>query len=108
MEKDGLRQNLACLVLLGYNLVVSFFLGNECNVELCKNILDEKLTKYPNGSFFLFFKGRFHFIQVHMDLCSLLFLHSTQLLVFFDTNCMPDHCNVLKGPQNVRNRSDKK
>ena len=73
MEKDGLRQNLACLVLLGYNLVVSFFLGNECNVELCKNILDEKLTKYPNGSFFLFFKGRFHFIQVHMDLCSLTF-----------------------------------
>lgn len=66
MEKDGLRQNLACLVLLGYNLVVSFFLGNECNVELCKNILDEKLTKYPNGSFFLFFKGRFHFIQCEM------------------------------------------
>jgi len=68
-EKDGLRQFLACLVLLGYNLVVSFFLGNEqCNNELCKDILQEKLTKYPNGLFFLFFKGRYHFVQGEMKL----------------------------------------
>ena len=41
-------------------------LGNVIRtLFLLEYILDEKLTKYPNGSFFLFFKGRFHFIQVH-------------------------------------------
>lgn len=65
-EKDGLRQFLASLVLLGYHLVVAYFLGNiddQSNLELCKGILDEKLHQYPEGVFFLFFKGRYHFIK---------------------------------------------
>ena len=66
IEKKALHQFLACLILLGYNLVVSFFLGNPCNNELCKEILDEKLAKYPNSGLFLFFRGRYHFIQVKM------------------------------------------
>ena len=36
-DRDGLRQFLASLILLGYHLVVSFFLGNDqTNIELCK------------------------------------------------------------------------
>ena len=36
-EKDGLRQPLTCLVLLGYHLVLSYFIGNEeqYNMQLC-------------------------------------------------------------------------
>lgn len=64
---DGIRQFLACLVLLGYHLILSFFLGNsECDLRLCQEILDHKLAQYPKGAFFLFFKGRFHFIQGQM------------------------------------------
>ncbi len=67
-DREGLRQFLACLVLLGYHLVLSFFLGNEeCDLDLCKEILDEKLAKFPNGAFFLFFKGRYNFIQVQLS-----------------------------------------
>jgi hypothetical protein len=46
--------------------MLSFFIGNvtDCDFELCKKILDEKLEKHPNGAFFLFFKGRLHFVQV--------------------------------------------
>ena len=68
-EKDGLRQFLASMVLLGYHLVVAYFLGNfddQSNLKLCKGILDEKLQLYPRGVFFLFFKGRYHFIQGQM------------------------------------------
>jgi len=67
-EKDGLRQFLASMVLLGYHLVLSVFIGNEeqHNLQLCQEILQQKLTQYPNGAFFLFFKGRYHFIQGQM------------------------------------------
>ena len=33
---------------------------------MSQDILDQKLAQYPNGAFFLFFKGRFHFIQGQM------------------------------------------
>ena len=63
-ERNGLRQFLASLVLLGYHLFLSNFLGNaNSNLELCQTILDEKLKRYPRGAFFLFFKGRYHFIK---------------------------------------------
>ena len=53
------------MVLLGYNLFGSTIIGNvETDFKLCKNILDEKVAKYPKGIFFLFFKGRFHLVQV--------------------------------------------
>ncbi|XP_059092083.1 tetratricopeptide repeat protein 39B-like isoform X2 [Tigriopus californicus] len=63
-ERNGLRQFLASFILLGYHLLLSFFIGStECNLDLCKRILEEKLAKYPEGAFFLFFKGRYHFVQ---------------------------------------------
>jgi hypothetical protein len=37
-SKKGLRQFLAGIVLLGYNLMLSFFIGNtaDCDYDLCK------------------------------------------------------------------------
>lgn len=81
-EKDGLRQFLACLVLLGYNLVLTYFLGNnQCNLELCQEILRQKLEQYPTGVFFLFFKGRYHFIQVeHLKVLKMIKLPNPDLI----------------------------
>ena len=57
-RKDDLRQFLAALILLGFNLILNNFIGSsECDFELCKRILDENLEKYPNGAFFTFFKA---------------------------------------------------
>ena len=56
-RKDDLRQFLAALILLGFNLILNNFIGSsECDFDLCKRILDENLEKYPNGAFFTFFK----------------------------------------------------
>ena len=64
-EKNGLRQFLAAMVLLGYHLFITTFMCNrEVDTRLCEQILEEKVAKYPKGVFFLFFKGRFHLIQV--------------------------------------------
>ena len=63
--KSGMRQFLSCFILLGYHLILSFFIGSsECNLELCDKILEEKLAQYPDGAFFKFFKGRYHFVKV--------------------------------------------
>lgn len=59
-----MRHFLSCFVLLGYHLLLSYFIGSsECDLELCTRILDEKLEAYPEGAFFKFFKGRLHFVQ---------------------------------------------
>ena len=61
-RKDDLRQFLAALILLGFNLVLNNFIGSsECDFDLCKKILDENLDKYPDGAFFTFFKARMRF-----------------------------------------------
>ena len=66
-DKDGFRQFLACLVLLGHCIWISSFIDEEqCSVELWEEILQEKLAKHPNGASFLFLKGRFHFVQGEM------------------------------------------
>ena len=63
-RKDDVRHFLASFILLGFNLVLNNFIGSsECDLELCKRILAENLEKYPDGAFFQFFKGRFHFVQ---------------------------------------------
>ena len=67
--KTGIRQFLATIVLLGYHLFLTTFMGNrDVDLRLCKKILDEKVQQYPEGLFFRFFKGRFHLIQVYEKL----------------------------------------
>ena len=62
---SSMRHFLASFILLGYNLIVAFFVGSsECDLGLCRRILDEKLEQYPDGAFFKFFQGRYHLVQV--------------------------------------------
>ena len=62
-SQDNIRQVLSALVLLMYNLFLKVLMGKPCDKELVQEILDDKLTKYPNGAFYLFFKGRFEMIS---------------------------------------------
>jgi len=61
---EGMRQFLSCLILLSYHLILTINLGKakEADLGLVKTILDDKLSKYPNGAFFLFFKGRYEMV----------------------------------------------
>ncbi len=66
-DKSGLRQFIASFTLLGYHLLLSFFVGSsECDIALCQKIINEKLRDYPDGAFYIFFKGRLHFVQVNV------------------------------------------
>lgn len=47
------------MILLFYNLVISFILSNtDGDLEWCEKVLEEELSLYPNGVWFLFLKGR--------------------------------------------------
>ncbi|XP_012280731.1 tetratricopeptide repeat protein 39B [Orussus abietinus] len=67
-ERNGIRQVLCVMTLLSYNLIVSFILSHaESDLQWCEKTLDEQLSLYPNGVWFLFFKGRLEFIKGNLD-----------------------------------------
>ncbi len=67
-QKDDLRHFISSFILLGFNLILTNFIGSsECDLELCQRILDENLEKYPDGAFFSFFKGRHLFVQGQIE-----------------------------------------
>ena len=51
-ERDGLRQFLASMVLLGYHLVLSYFIGNEenYNLQLCN--VSNSILEYKGPSIY--------------------------------------------------------
>lgn len=58
-ERRGLRHVLCAMFLLSYNLLVSFVLSHtDGDLDWCEKVLEEELSLYPNGVWFLFFKGR--------------------------------------------------
>ncbi|XP_054000231.1 tetratricopeptide repeat protein 39B-like [Hylaeus anthracinus] len=58
-ERRGLRHVLCAMILLSYNLIVSFVLSHtDGDLAWCEKVLEEELSLYPNGVWFLFFKGR--------------------------------------------------
>ena len=61
LEKEGLRQFLASMVLLIYHLYLHFFIGSSgpSDMELCQDILQQKLKLYPEGAFFLCIQAQY-------------------------------------------------
>merc|ERR1719319_1926333 len=83
-QKDCLRQFMASIILLGYHLFVTNLMGqDECDLVLVKEILDEKLTTYPQGAFFLFFRGCCELVFASLYQCKWrdALLHIERLLV---------------------------
>jgi len=71
-DQTCLRQFLASIILLGYNLFLTHHTGQGASSDtaLVREILDTKLARYPAGAFFLFFQGRALFVQVSVILFS--------------------------------------
>ncbi|XP_066586378.1 tetratricopeptide repeat protein 39B-like [Prorops nasuta] len=70
IERRGLRQVLCAMALLSYNLVVSFILTPaDGDLEWCEKALDTELSYYPNGVWFLFFKGRLELARGNIEQC---------------------------------------
>ena len=66
-NRSCIRHFLASIILLGYNLFITHHTGQGASSDyhLVKEILDDKLARHPDGAFFLFFQGRFLFVQVN-------------------------------------------
>ncbi|KAF4527043.1 hypothetical protein B566_EDAN001591 [Ephemera danica] len=61
---ESLRQVLCVMVLLGYHLIVVYVLSyNDGDLNFCDEILRHQLQMYPEGAWFLFFKGRLEFMK---------------------------------------------
>ncbi|XP_046801281.1 tetratricopeptide repeat protein 39B-like [Lucilia cuprina] len=64
----GLRQILCAMTLLGYHLIVSYVLSHqEGDLKFANEILNSQLELYPNGVWFLFFKGRLEFMKGNLE-----------------------------------------
>lgn len=87
-KMTGLRQVLCVMTLLGYNLIVCYVLSHqEGDLVFCDEILKQQLSVslkvsecfkqfhrvfftfqlYPNGVWFLFFKGRLEFMKGNLN-----------------------------------------
>ncbi|KAF6217359.1 hypothetical protein GE061_001713, partial [Apolygus lucorum] len=65
---QGLRQVLSIMTLLTYNLFAIYVLSHqEGNLELCQEILEEQLKRYPDGAWFLYFRGRLEFMNGNIN-----------------------------------------
>lgn len=64
----SIRQVLCVMTLLGYHLIVVYVLSHaEGDLQFCEEILRSQLQLYPQGVWFLFFKGRLEFMKGNID-----------------------------------------
>ncbi|XP_060516230.1 tetratricopeptide repeat protein 39B-like isoform X2 [Cylas formicarius] len=67
-RRNGIRQILCIMTLLGYNLIVLHVLSHrEGDLQICEEILKKQLEKHPDGVWFLFFRGRLEFMRGNLD-----------------------------------------
>lgn len=67
-DRRGLRQVLCVMTLLSYHLLVCTFLSHmDGDLDWCEDALREELCLYPNGVWFLFFKGRLEFTRGNFE-----------------------------------------
>ncbi|KAJ9575327.1 hypothetical protein L9F63_025722, partial [Diploptera punctata] len=64
----SIRQVLCVMTLLGYHLIVVYVLSHtDGDLDFCDEILRSQLQLYPQGVWFLFFKGRLEFMKGNID-----------------------------------------
>jgi len=64
----SIRQILCVMSLLGYHLMVVYSVGHsDGDLQICDEILRNQLQLYPEGVWFLFFKGRLEFMKGNID-----------------------------------------
>ncbi|XP_065556695.1 tetratricopeptide repeat protein 39B-like isoform X2 [Artemia franciscana] len=66
--ENSMRRILCAMVLLGNHLIMAYVLGTgEGDLKLADRIVTEQLQLYPDGVWFLFFKGRLEFVKCNID-----------------------------------------
>lgn len=66
--KKGLRRNLSVMTLLTYNLIIRpVVCYQDGDLQFADQILQNQLKVYPNGLWFLFFKGRLEFMRGNLE-----------------------------------------
>lgn len=69
-EERGLRHPITTIYFLNYNLVIMPTLSHvDEDLEWSDKALQKALSIYPNGFWFLFFKGRLEFVQGNLESC---------------------------------------
>ncbi|XP_043484880.1 tetratricopeptide repeat protein 39B-like [Leptopilina heterotoma] len=69
-DRRGIRQVLCAMNLLSYHLIVSFVLSHtDGDLNWCEKALEQELSLYPNGVWFLFFKARLEFARGNLEDC---------------------------------------
>ncbi|XP_044576728.1 tetratricopeptide repeat protein 39B-like [Cotesia glomerata] len=67
-DRRGLRQVLCAMTLLSYHLITSFVLSHrDGDLDWCDKALKNELHHYPDGVWFLFFKGRLEFMKANIE-----------------------------------------
>lgn len=67
-DRRGIRQVLCSVTLLSYHLIASFVLSHsDGDLPWCEKALEKELQRYPDGVWFLFFKGRLEFIRGNIE-----------------------------------------
>ncbi|XP_011148351.1 tetratricopeptide repeat protein 39B [Harpegnathos saltator] len=67
-QRTGLRHILCVITLLSYHLIFMFMLCYmDGDLDWCEQVLNEKLTLYPKGVWFLFFKARLELNRGHIE-----------------------------------------
>ncbi|XP_063219648.1 tetratricopeptide repeat protein 39B-like [Bacillus rossius redtenbacheri] len=65
---NSIRQILCVMALLCYHLIVIHVFSHfEGDLDFCDEILKHQLQLYPDGVWFLFFKGRLEFMKGNID-----------------------------------------
>ncbi|KAL1130380.1 hypothetical protein AAG570_013318 [Ranatra chinensis] len=65
---EGIRQVLSVMTLLTYNLIVVYILSHtDGDLDMCDEILQCQLKLYPEGAWFLYFKGRLEFMRGNIN-----------------------------------------
>uniref|UniRef100_A0A1B6HRS6 Tetratricopeptide repeat protein 39B n=1 Tax=Homalodisca liturata TaxID=320908 RepID=A0A1B6HRS6_9HEMI len=70
--KQGLRHVLSVMTLLSYHLITVYVLSHsDGDLQLCDEILKSQLKLYPEGAWFLYFKGRLELMRGNIsDSCA--------------------------------------
>ncbi|XP_066906387.1 tetratricopeptide repeat protein 39B isoform X1 [Halyomorpha halys] len=75
--KDGIRQVLSVMTILSYNLISIYVLSHEeGDLELSNKILEDQLQLYPDGLWFLYFKGRLEFMKCNISEANKFYIKS--------------------------------
>lgn len=64
----GLRQELCCIVIFVYELLIMFYLSDQMrDLSSTEMIVEEQILKYPDTIWFMIYKGKIEFLKGNLE-----------------------------------------